>query len=61
MWNDLLAALALILVMEGIFPFANPVGMRRVLARFSQMDDRSLRIMGFASMVLGVLVLYAVR
>ncbi|MCZ6576609.1 MAG: DUF2065 family protein, partial [Gammaproteobacteria bacterium] len=29
MWRDLGAAVALLLVLEGIFPFINPSGMRR--------------------------------
>ena len=61
MWHDLLAALALMLVIEGIFPFASPSAMRRVLAQFSLMDDRGLRTAGLASMALGVILLYLVR
>ena len=61
MFNDLLAALALLLVVEGILPFLNPQALRRTLQTLGQMDDRNLRIMGLVSMLAGLLLLYVVR
>ncbi|MFA7097030.1 MAG: DUF2065 domain-containing protein [Gammaproteobacteria bacterium] len=61
MWRDLLAAVALLLVLEGILPFANPQGMRRAWQMMAQLDDRSLRTAGLISMGLGLLLLYWVR
>jgi uncharacterized protein len=61
MWHDLLAALALVLVIEGVLPFINPQGTRRALALMAQMNDRSLRVAGLVSMLLGVVLLYLVR
>ena len=60
-WNDLWAACALYLVLEGLMPFANPGGMKRALARLSQLDERALRIAGLLSMVAGAVLLYLVR
>jgi uncharacterized protein YjeT (DUF2065 family) len=60
-WDDLLAALALVLVIEGIIPFISPASMRRMLETVSQIDDRTLRITGLVSMVCGVVLLYLVR
>jgi uncharacterized protein YjeT (DUF2065 family) len=60
-WNDLWAACALYLVLEGLVPFANPSGMKRALAQLSQLDERVLRIAGFLSMVAGAVLLYVVR
>jgi uncharacterized protein YjeT (DUF2065 family) len=60
-WNDLWAAFALYLVLEGLMPFANPGGMKRALAQLSQLDERVLRIAGFLSMVAGAVLLYLVR
>jgi uncharacterized protein YjeT (DUF2065 family) len=60
-WDDLLAALALVLVIEGIIPFVSPASMRRMLETVSQIDDRTLRITGLVSMVCGVVLLYLVR
>lgn len=61
MLDDLLAALALMLVVEGVLPFLNPAALRRTLQSIGQMDDRSLRIIGLISMLAGVLLLYLVR
>lgn len=60
MWHDLLTAIGLMLVLEGILPFLNPPGVRQALLQISQMDDRTLRVTGFASMALGVIVLYII-
>ena len=60
-WQDLLAALALLLVIEGMVPFLNPQSLRRLLETVSQLDDRTLRVTGFISMLCGVLMLYIVR
>ena len=50
MWQDLWAALALVLVIEGILPFINPNGMRNAWQQMVQMDDKSLRIAGLRIM-----------
>jgi uncharacterized protein YjeT (DUF2065 family) len=60
-WSDLLAALALVLVIEGMVPFLNPQSLRRMLETVSQLDDRTLRITGLVSMLCGVVMLYIVR
>lgn len=61
MWRDLAAALALMLVLEGILPFLNPAGLRRLLAALGELRDAQLRIAGLTSMLLGLLLLYCVR
>lgn len=60
-WNDLWAAFALYLVLEGLVPFANPGGMKRTLLQLSQLEERTLRFAGLASMIGGALLLYFVR
>jgi uncharacterized protein YjeT (DUF2065 family) len=60
-WSDLWAAFALYLVLEGVMPFLNPAAMKRMLARLSQFDDRTLRIGGLLSMIAGVVLLAIVR
>jgi uncharacterized protein YjeT (DUF2065 family) len=60
-WPDLAAALGLLLVIEGLLPFLNPAGMRRVLAAVSAQSDKALRIAGVASMLAGLVVLWLVR
>lgn len=61
MWNDLVAALALVLVIEGILPFLNPDASRRMFLAASHLDGTTLRVIGFASMCAGLLILYFVR
>ncbi|HWP94425.1 MAG TPA: DUF2065 domain-containing protein [Gammaproteobacteria bacterium] len=59
--RDLLAALALVLVIEGVLPFLSPGGFRRAMLAASQLDDATLRLAGLASMVLGLGMLYFAR
>jgi uncharacterized protein YjeT (DUF2065 family) len=61
MWHDLLVALALLLVIEGILPFLSPNSMREILLMIAQQESRSLRITGLISMVSGVILLYLVN
>ncbi len=61
MWQDLLAAVALMLVIEGMLPFLSPGMMRQALAAMAAMDDHTLRLTGLFSMAAGVVVLYLVR
>ena len=58
---DLLAALGLFLVLEGIAPFLNPGGVKRALARLLEVRDRELRIAGLGSMLVGVIILFWAR
>ena len=61
MANDLLAALALVLVLEGILPFASPTVVRKIWQNISTMSDQALRIFGLVSMAVGVLLLTIIR
>ena len=60
-WADLFGALALLLVIEGLLPFANPAGMKRALARITKLGDRELRIAGFMTMLTGLVLLFLIR
>jgi len=59
--TDLLAALGLFLVLEGIAPFLNPQGVKRAFAKLLQVQDRELRIAGLGSMLVGIIILFLVR
>ncbi|MCP5451555.1 MAG: DUF2065 domain-containing protein [Candidatus Competibacter sp.] len=61
MWNELLAAFGLMLVLEGILPFLSPDRLRQTLLQMAKLEDRALRLVGLASMLLGLLVLYVFR
>lgn len=60
-WSDLLAALAILLVLEGLLPFLNPAATKRVMAQLSQMGERELRVAGLVSLIAGLLLLFVVR
>ena len=57
MWHDLLVAIALVLVIEGILPFLNPSALRRTLVHIARMSDSTLRFAGLTCMLVGVLLL----
>ena len=61
MWHDLLAALGLMLVLEGILPFLNPRGVREALSQILKGEDRVLRLGGLISMLIGLVLLYFIR
>ena len=60
-FHDLIAAVALLLVIEGVLPFLNPAGLRRTILAVAQFDDRSLRLIGLGSMIAGCLLLYVAK
>lgn len=61
MWDDLLRALALVLVIEGLFPFISPTGFRNKILALTEMNDRQIRIASLVSMAGGLALLYLVR
>ncbi len=60
-WDDLLAAFALYLVLEGLLPFLSPRGWKQSIAQISKISDSQLRKIGFASMIAGAILLAVVR
>jgi hypothetical protein len=60
-WNDLLAALAIVCIIEGVMPFINPPGMKRLLAKLAALEERELRLGGLFSMLIGLAILFLVR
>ena len=52
------AAVALILVLEGLFPFLSPGGWRRTFMKLLQLRDGQLRFFGLVSILLGLLGLW---
>ncbi len=59
--NDLLAAVALVFVLEGMLPFLAPHRWREMMLQIARMPDNSLRLMGLFSMIAGVVLLNLVR
>lgn len=53
----LLAALGVMLVVEGLLPFLSPGAWRSVFEKAIRMSDGQIRFIGLSSMVIGVLLL----
>ena len=60
-WRDLLTALCLVLVFEGVMPFLAPQRWKDAMRQVLSVDDKVLRTVGLASMALGAALLYLVR
>ena len=60
-WQDLVRAFALVLVLEGVWPFAAPDRWRGAMLRVASLEDRLLRSFGLASMICGLVVLQLVH
>ena len=58
MWEDIIRAIALVLVIEGILPFLSPDGWRQAMLQAGRLSDKALRGVGLSSMLIGVLILY---
>lgn len=57
-WDKLLTAIALVLIIEGLWPFISPARWRNALIKMVSMDDRSLRLVALVSMAIGLLILH---
>ena len=55
--SDWLAAIGLMLVIEGVLPFAAPAGWREGVRRVLEFSDGQLRFIGATSMLGGLFVL----
>ena len=53
--NELLTALALVLVIEGLMPLISPARWREVFSRVLAMSDGQIRFIGLASIGMGLL------
>jgi uncharacterized protein YjeT (DUF2065 family) len=51
-------AMALVLVIEGLFPFISPGGWRRMFNQILQLSDGQVRFFGLCSILAGLLWLW---
>jgi uncharacterized protein len=56
--NTFWTALALVLVLEGLFPFLSPGGWRQTFLKLMQLRDGQLRFFGLTAILIGVLTLW---
>ncbi len=61
MWQDILTAVSLFLIIEGMVPFIGPNFYRQAVLRIAQMDDNGLRVTGLTIASVGIFILYIVR
>ena len=60
-WTEILTALALVLVIEGLLPFASPGRYRQMVAQIVGMSDNNIRAVGLVVIVIGLALLFVVR
>ncbi|RJS93796.1 DUF2065 domain-containing protein [Salinisphaera sp. Q1T1-3] len=61
MWLDLIRALALVAVIEGLAPFVAPERWRAAMLRLADMPAGQLRIGGAVAIAIGVVVLQLIH
>lgn len=59
--NSLLAAVGLVLVLEGVLPFLTPRLWRDTFRKVLELSDGQLRFMGLISMLLGLGIVFVTR
>ena len=60
MASSLLLAFALMLVLEGVLPFAAPRVWRDTFRRVTEMNDGQVRFIGLTSMLIGLVMIAVV-
>ncbi|MBO67692.1 MAG: DUF2065 domain-containing protein [Acidiferrobacteraceae bacterium] len=60
-WVDLGVAVSLVLVIEGLLPFAAPNRYRKMVESIGRRSEGQLRSVGLAFIVSGLLLLYLIR
>ena len=58
---ELLSALCLVAVLEGLFLFVAPRGWRQTVEQLHQLSDAGLRLLGGLFIAIGLLSLFLVR
>ena len=60
-WTEILTALALVLIIEGMVPFVGPRKYRQIVSQMAMLSDNHLRTVGLVVMIAGVGLLFLVR
>ena len=60
-WTEILTAVALLLIIEGMLPFVGPNRYKQLVAQIAQLSDNQLRIFGLSIMISGLFLLFLVR
>jgi len=60
-WSEILTAIALLCVIEGMLPFIRPSRYKQLVAQIIRLSDNQLRAYGLTAMIAGLLLLFFVR
>jgi hypothetical protein len=60
-WSEILTAIALLFVIEGMLPFIRPGRYKQLVAQISRLSDNQLRTYGLSAMIAGLVLLFFVR
>jgi uncharacterized protein YjeT (DUF2065 family) len=60
-WQALAAGFAFYLILEGIMPFFNPGGFKRMLAASQFLSEGQLRSFGAVMLILGLILLFSLK
>jgi len=60
-WTEILTAFALVLIIEGLLPFASPSRYRQMVAQLVMLGDNHIRTVGLVIIVIGLVLLFVVR
>ncbi|MDH3430989.1 MAG: DUF2065 domain-containing protein [Gammaproteobacteria bacterium] len=60
-WTEILTAVALLMVIEGMLPFIGPNRYKQLVAQLARLSDNQLRMFGLTAMIVGLLLLFLVR
>jgi hypothetical protein len=60
-WTEILTALALVLIIEGMVPFVGPSKYRQIVSQMAMLSDNHLRTVGLVVMIAGVVLLFLAR
>ncbi|MGA2548712.1 MAG: DUF2065 domain-containing protein [Burkholderiaceae bacterium] len=58
MWSTIVVALALLLIFEGLMPFAAPARWKDTFRRIVEFTDGQVRFLGLLSIIVGFILLF---
>jgi uncharacterized protein YjeT (DUF2065 family) len=60
-WTEILTAVALLMIIEGMLPFIGPDRYKQLVAQIARLSDNQLRMFGLTAMIAGLFLLFIVR
>jgi len=60
-WTEILTALSLVFVLEGLLPFISPSKYRQMVTEITRLSDNHIRNIGLVIMIAGLILLFVVR